>query len=125
MRLQLLAAASALTLALAGCASSGGLHPDGTPIDPATLKAERSLAGLQVSPAGWPASDWWSGLGDPQLDALIAEALQDNPGLGVADARARAAQAEAGAADAARAPSITARRQRFRRTHSDHDPASR
>jgi NodT family efflux transporter outer membrane factor (OMF) lipoprotein len=108
MRLQLLAAASALTLALAGCASSGGLHPDGTPIDPASLKAERSLAGLQISPAGWPASDWWSGLGDPQLDALIAEALQDNPGLGVADARARAAQAEAGAADAARAPSVSA-----------------
>ena len=108
MRLQLLAAASALTLALAGCASSGGLHPDGTPIDPASLKAERSLAGLQISPAGWPASDWWSGLGDPQLDALIAEALQDNPGLGVADARTRAAQAAAGAADAARAPSVDA-----------------
>jgi NodT family efflux transporter outer membrane factor (OMF) lipoprotein len=108
MRLQLLAAASALTLALAGCASSGGLYPDGTPIDPASLKAERSLAGLQISLAGWPASDWWSGLGDPQLDALIAEALQDNPGLGVADARARAAQAEAGAADAARAPSVSA-----------------
>lgn len=108
MRLQLLAAASALTLALAGCASSGGLHPDGTPIDPASLKAERSLAGLQISPAGWPASDWWSGLGDPQLDALIAEALQDNPGLGVADARTRAAQAAAGAADAARAPSVNA-----------------
>lgn len=108
MRLQLLAAASALTLALAGCASSGGLHPDATPIDPASLKAERSFAGLQISPAGWPAGDWWSGLGDPQLDALIAEALQDNPGLGVADARARAAQAEAGAADAARAPSVSA-----------------
>ena len=86
MRLHLLAAAAALTLALAGCASSGGLHPDGTPIDPATLKAERSLAHL--SAAAWPSTDWWSGLGDPQLDALIAEALQDNPGLGVADARA-------------------------------------
>jgi NodT family efflux transporter outer membrane factor (OMF) lipoprotein len=61
---------------------------------------------LQISPAGWPASDWWSGLGDPQLDALIAEALQDNPGLGVADARARAAQAEAGVAEAARKPSV-------------------
>ena len=104
MRLHLLAAAAALTLALAGCASSGGLHPDGTPIDPATLKAERSLAHL--SAAAWPSTDWWSGLGDPQLDTLIAEALRDNPGLGVADARARAAQAEAGIADAARGPSV-------------------
>ena len=104
MRLHLLAAAAALTLALAGCVSSGGLHPDGTPIDPATLKAERSLAHL--SAAAWPSTDWWSGLGDPQLDALIGEALRDNPGLGVADARARAAQAEAGIAEAARGPSV-------------------
>jgi len=106
MRLQLLAAATVLTLALAGCVSSGGVHPDGTPIDPATLKTERSLAGVNVSPAAWPATDWWTGLGDTQLDTLIAEALKDNPGLGIADARARAAQAEAGVADAARGPSV-------------------
>ncbi|KRA33614.1 multidrug RND transporter [Rhodanobacter sp. Root627] len=104
MRLHLLAAAAALTLALAGCASSGGLHPDGTPIDPATLKADHSLA--HFSAAAWPSTDWWSALGDPQLDALIAEALQNNPDLGVADARARAAQAEAGVVDAARKPSV-------------------
>jgi NodT family efflux transporter outer membrane factor (OMF) lipoprotein len=107
MRLQLLAAATALTLALAGCVSSGGVHPDGTPIDPATLKTERSLAGVNVSPAAWPATDWWTGLGDTQLDTLMTEALQDNPGLGIADARARAAQAEAGVADAARGPSVS------------------
>ncbi len=104
MRLHLLAAATALTLALAGCASSGGLHPDGTPIDPSSLKIDRSLAHL--SAAAWPTTDWWTGLGDPQLDALIAEALKNNPGLGVADARARAAQAEAGVAEAARKPSV-------------------
>jgi NodT family efflux transporter outer membrane factor (OMF) lipoprotein len=104
MRLHLLAAATSLTLALAGCISSGGVHPDGTPIDPSSLKADRSLAHL--SAAAWPTIDWWTGLGDPQLDALIAEALQDNPGLGVADARARAAQAEVGIADAARGPSV-------------------
>ncbi|MFZ0869199.1 MAG: multidrug RND transporter, partial [Rhodanobacter sp.] len=69
MRLHLLAAATALTLALAGCASSGGLHPDGTPIDPSSLKTERSLAKLQVSPAAWPQADWWTGLGDSQLSA--------------------------------------------------------
>jgi len=108
MRLHLLAAAAALILALAGCASNGGLHPDGTPIDPSALKAGHSLAGVSVSPAGWPAGDWWTGLGDPQLDALIAEALQDNPGLDAADARARAAEAEAGLAEAARAPSVNA-----------------
>jgi NodT family efflux transporter outer membrane factor (OMF) lipoprotein len=106
MRLHFLAAAIALTLALAGCVSSGGLQPDGTPTDPASLKADRSLAAFNLSPAAWPSTDWWAGLGDPQLDALIAEALHDNPGLGIADARARAAQAEAGVAEAARGPSV-------------------
>jgi NodT family efflux transporter outer membrane factor (OMF) lipoprotein len=108
MRLQILAAATGLSLALAGCVSSGGLHPEGTLTDATTLKSDRSLSGATLSPAAWPANDWWTGLGDPQLSALIAEALKDNPTLAVADARARQAQAEAGAADAERGPSVNA-----------------
>jgi NodT family efflux transporter outer membrane factor (OMF) lipoprotein len=108
MRLQILAAATGLSLALAGCVSSGGLHPEGTLTDATTLKSDRSLSGATLSPAAWPANDWWTGLGDPQLSALIAEALKDNPTLAVADARARQAQAQAGAADAERGPSVNA-----------------
>ena len=108
MRLQFLTASAVLTLALAGCASRGGLHPDGMPVDPSSLKADRSLSGVNVSAAAWPANDWWTALGDSQLDALMIEALQDNPSLGVADARARAAQAQAGIADAARGPTLNA-----------------
>lgn len=108
MRLQFLTVSVALTLALAGCASSGGLHPDGTPVDPSSLKADRSLSGVAISDAAWPAKDWWTALNDPQLDALMTEALRDNPGLGIADARARAAQAQVGIADAARRPSLNA-----------------
>lgn len=108
MRLPLLAAATALTFALTGCVSSGGLHPDGTPINPSSLNAGRSLAGVALSPAAWPSGDWWSGLADPQLDALIKEALQGNPGLAVADARARQAQSDAGLADAGRGPRVDA-----------------
>ncbi len=106
MRLHLLATAVGLTFALAGCANSGGIHPDGKSIDPSWLKAERSLTDVQVSEAAWPKNDWWTGLGDPQLNALIAEALRDNPSLAVADARARQAQAEASAADATRQPAL-------------------
>lgn len=108
MRLQILAAATGLSLALAGCVSSGGLHPEGTLTDATTLKSDRSLSGATLSPAAWPTSDWWTGLGDPQLSALIAEALKDNPTLAVADARARQAQAQAGAADAERGPTVDA-----------------
>jgi NodT family efflux transporter outer membrane factor (OMF) lipoprotein len=106
MRLHILAAAVGLTFALAGCATSGGIHPDGTLTDPTSLKADRSFANVQVSDAAWPKQDWWTGLGDPQLNALIAEALHDNPTLAVADARARGAQAAANAADAAREPTV-------------------
>ncbi len=108
MRVHLFAATATLILALAGCASSGGLHPDGTLTDPATLNSAHNLAGATNPAAAWPATDWWSALGDPQLTALIEEALRNNPGLAVADARARAAQAEAGIADAARGPSVNA-----------------
>ncbi|MCX7513297.1 efflux transporter outer membrane subunit [Frateuria sp. STR12] len=108
MRLQSLAAATALTLVLAGCASSGGLHPDGKLLEPSALQARHSLAAHADADAAWPAADWWTGLGDSQLDALIAEALANNPGLAAADARARQAQAAAGIADAARGPSVNA-----------------
>ncbi|MBM7124932.1 efflux transporter outer membrane subunit [Dyella flava] len=106
MRVHLLAAAVGMTLALAACASSGGLRPDGTPINPNSLKSEQSLPNVTVSPAAWPQNDWWKSLGDPQLNSLIAEALQDNPTLAEADARAREAQAESGIADSARKPTV-------------------
>ncbi len=105
MRLHTLAAAVGLTLAMAGCASSGGLHTGSTPIDPSSLQSARSLANVPSS-AAWPAADWWTGLGDAQLDTLMTEALADNPTLAVSDARARQAQAAAGAADAARKPTL-------------------
>jgi NodT family efflux transporter outer membrane factor (OMF) lipoprotein len=104
MRLHHSATALLSTLVLAACVSTGGLHPDGKPLDPAALQAGRSLAGLSL--ADWPQADWWTGLADPQLDALIAEALANNPDLAVADARARQAQALADSANADRGPQL-------------------
>jgi NodT family efflux transporter outer membrane factor (OMF) lipoprotein len=106
MRLLLLAAAIGSIAALAGCATSRGLQPNGTPIEPTSLKAERSFANMHVSAAAWPRVDWWTGLNDPQLNALIVEALRDSPSLSAAEARARQAQAQAGIADAARRPTL-------------------
>ncbi len=102
------AASVGLTLAMAGCATSGGLHPDGTPISPDSLATSRTLANVKLSPAAWPEADWWTSLGDSQLNALIGEALHDNPSLAEADARARQAQAEASEADAERKPEVNA-----------------
>jgi NodT family efflux transporter outer membrane factor (OMF) lipoprotein len=106
MRLHTLVAAVGAALILSGCVTSRGLDPQGSLTDPSTLHAERSLAKATVSPAAWPASDWWTGLGDSQLSSLIEEALKDNPDLATVDARVRQAQAQSGAADAARDPTF-------------------
>jgi NodT family efflux transporter outer membrane factor (OMF) lipoprotein len=94
----------ALCVALAGCATPGGLHTTGTTIDARSLQSAKSLAGVPLSPTAWPAQDWWVGYGDPQLTQLIDEALKNNPSLAEAEARARQAQAVADSIDAARAP---------------------
>lgn len=96
------------TALLAACASTGGLQPaaEPRPIDDHVLA--RSLSGAPLSPAEFPAQDWWRSFGDPQLDALVAEALQGTPSLAAADARVRKAEAQAGLADAVRKPTLSA-----------------
>ncbi|TBU88843.1 multidrug RND transporter [Pseudomonas dryadis] len=92
---------------LAACASPDGLHTEGHTLDAASLRGEHTFAG-NLSPAAWPASDWWNRLGDRQLNGLIEEALRASPDLQVADARARQADAAALAADAQRQPTLDA-----------------
>lgn len=91
-----------------GCASTGGLEPQARPLDADGLQAQRSLAGVAFSEAGFPRQDWWTALGDAQLDALVAEALRGAPSLQAADARVRQAQAQVGLADVARKPDLSA-----------------
>jgi NodT family efflux transporter outer membrane factor (OMF) lipoprotein len=100
------APALALAAALGGCASTHGLAPQGRLMDADRLAAGRSLDGF--SAAAFPQRDWWTSLGDPQLDALIDEALAGTPTLEAADARVRQAIAQAGLADSARQPSLGA-----------------
>lgn len=94
----------ALCAVLAGCATPGGLHPTGKVLDAHALKSEQSFANVPFSPTAWPAQDWWTSFGDPQLSTLIDEALKNNPSLDEAEARARQAQAVADTANAARLP---------------------
>lgn len=107
-RYRLVSVVALAAAALTGCASTGGLHSVATPIDPGTLAAGHSLAGVKLDATAWPQSDWWKVIGDARLDELVDEALAGNPDMALADARARAALAAAGAADAARKPSLNA-----------------
>jgi NodT family efflux transporter outer membrane factor (OMF) lipoprotein len=93
-------------LALAACADMHGLAPGEAPHDTAALAASRTLAKAPVAADAWPANDWWKAYGDPQLDALMDEALAGSPSLAVAAARTRKALAAAQVTDSARYPHV-------------------
>jgi len=97
-----------LALSLAGCANFHGLHTQATNLEANRLAAGQSLSGVTLSPAAWPKTNWWTQLGDPQLDGLIREALRDSPDMQVAQARAHQASAAAYAANAERMPTVDA-----------------
>jgi NodT family efflux transporter outer membrane factor (OMF) lipoprotein len=102
---------------LAACASLGDSKTHASRDDANQLASAQSLAAARQSDAAWPATDWWKRFGDPQLDALVDEALKASPTLRIADARVRKAVAAAGVTGAARFPQITgtadAMRQRY------------
>ncbi|HET7757085.1 MAG TPA: efflux transporter outer membrane subunit [Steroidobacteraceae bacterium] len=56
----------------------------------------------------WPASDWWSGFGSPDLDSLVAEAQRANDDLRAAIARVQEADAARRSAGAPLLPSVAA-----------------
>ncbi|MGN4222771.1 TolC family protein, partial [Burkholderia gladioli] len=83
-------AAAIAAFALAGCANYMGIHSD------KRIAPESQFDSTQSLPAEgghWPALDWASQFGDPQLPKLIDEALEDNPSI--AQAQARLAKASA------------------------------
>ena len=94
-----------ISFALSACASLPS-STSSPAVKPATAyAAERSFA---AATGAWPAADWWSAYGDPQLDRLITEALAGAPTLAQAQARLHRAVANADAARAAGLPSLTA-----------------
>src|SRR5579875_1476976 len=66
----------AVSLALAGCVPNLGPAPQ-----PKPLGVYQTSRTLSAPATDWPADDWWKAYGDPQLDALIAEALAGSPDL--------------------------------------------
>jgi len=91
-------------LTLAGCASVPKLGPQPTPRSPKTLASTTSLAATRTD---WPADSWWKAFGDPALDQLIDEALENSPDVASAAARIRSADALAQQAGAALRPTAS------------------
>lgn len=92
-----LALAALLAAQLAGCASPGPAAPP--------FQADELPAGQAVAPVP---VDWWKRFGDPQIDALVAEALANNRDLARAFARIDESRAALRAANADRSPQVNA-----------------
>ena len=93
-------AAAVLALAIAGCADMGAVHsiPKMQTADTLGLGAAAATPALD--------SQWWLAFGDPQLDALVDQAIAGNPNLQVAQARLARARASVMSAEAADKPQI-------------------
>lgn len=101
----------ALSLAAAGllgaCASLPPMGPAPELGAPTDYAATDSLAA--ATSAQWPSERWWTAYKDPQLSALIDEALAQAPDLAAAEARLHRAQGLAQIAGAALGPQIDAK----------------
>lgn len=83
------AATVVVALALAGCVNYSGIKSDKAPASATGFETKQSLP---AQGGQWPALDWASQFGDPQLPLLVAEALEGNPSIAQALSRIAKAQ---------------------------------
>jgi multidrug efflux system outer membrane protein len=112
-----LAAGAVLALAVSGCVH---IPPDTSRATQPDLARVQHAPGIALARDAWPTEQWWREYHDPQLDALVAQALAGSPTLAVAQARLAGAAAAVRAEQAAASPSVTAagslNRQRYSAT---------
>jgi NodT family efflux transporter outer membrane factor (OMF) lipoprotein len=95
--------ALAAALLLAGCASYKGIDSH------STMRTNESVGlttGANTGPSFAVNTEWWRDFGDEKLNSLIAQALQGNPNLKIAQARLARAQAATENARAALLPQV-------------------
>lgn len=103
-------------MVLQGCSMIPGFKPEAEMRSSAGLK---NMQSFESPPAEWPKEEWWRAYGDPQLDRLVEEALEDSPSLSVARSRLRKAGSMARMAGAVLLPqmnlnaSVTEQRQSY------------
>jgi NodT family efflux transporter outer membrane factor (OMF) lipoprotein len=100
--------ALAAALALAGCADMSGIDPGSTLRDAPSLGLNQpgSAASASAQSDFAPATDWWRGFGDDQLNRLMEQALAGSPTLKLAQARLARAQSVIEVARAATQPQL-------------------
>lgn len=88
---------------LAGCAAFGDSHSTQTVTEASALATSQTLP---AEHGQWPGMDWIDQFQDPQLHALVDEAVKDNPNLQVAFARVEASRAMADVTRSALYPTV-------------------
>lgn len=109
----------ALASGLAACAQPDRFQPPLTATPDTHLAHEPALS-TAIMPA-----KWWQQLHDPQLDALMEQAMQDNIDLQLAATRVAASRAQAGLVEAASQPQLGMQAGYSRNANSAHSPIVR
>ncbi|SOE87784.1 efflux transporter, outer membrane factor (OMF) lipoprotein, NodT family [Burkholderia sp. YR290] len=73
-----------LTCTLSACAL---IRHDAKPYAVIAPEQIRISGDIHLEPGDWPATQWWSAYGDPQLDSLIMRALAGSPTIVIAHTR--------------------------------------
>lgn len=81
------AASMALALTLAGCASQGPAHAPLAQLAAADLGLDDQASSTAADKTAFGSGQWWTGLGDAQLNQLVAQALAGSPSLAASNAR--------------------------------------
>jgi len=112
---------AAVALVTAGCAGMRGIEPRSMPASPEGFRTEEAFAAASIDAEGWPGTDWWTRLRDPQLDNLEEEALGGSPSLAAAEARIDKTVGLAGLARAATRPGLDGSFESTRQRYSEND----
>jgi NodT family efflux transporter outer membrane factor (OMF) lipoprotein len=103
-RISRFASISLAALSLTACAAL----PAATPARVAKpLNTYESRASFAAPAVEWPSDAWWTAYNDPQLDTLIAEALDNSPTLAAGQARLMRAQSAAAGVRGAALPGVS------------------
>ena len=80
-----------LICGLSGCAL---IHETGESIPQIQPEQIRLADGIHLARHDWPSARWWTAYGDPQLDTLINQALNEAPTMAVARSKVDKARAQ-------------------------------
>ncbi len=99
-------AAGLIATGIGGCADMSGITSQANLRDAASLGLGTVVEKAQTQPQAPVSAEWWRDFGDETLNGLVAQALQSNPNLKLAQARLARAQAATELANAATLPQV-------------------